>query len=337
MSHLSQASDFNARALPPKPFSAADLPEVHAAFNLCLSLEARAPLVPLPHRNHPAVVVCARVLGFTLIEAPSDDGRDHMANSINSGNNDKTLLALGKNYIERLLRSNLQRGEHLLRRSIPLVRISMIRRRLCKYILQQASLNYSTAKQAALVRDGFHCMIKTHLYEDQYFGRNESTIVAQDPECNVSTLRCVHILPEGLNSDLGSIEVPTDKSMMYMFGIHMEELNGAGIHRLENILTLNPSFRDFFDQLGLWLEAVDNQPNTYTVVSTLALPLPSPAYLAIHAACCRVAHLSGAAEYVEKVLQEEEEIREQVGSMCVLAEDGSSMDLLERYIAVHVV
>ena len=27
------------------------------------------------------------------------------------------------------------------------------------------------------------------------------------------------------------------------------------------------------------------------------LPLPSPRYLEIHAACCRVAHMSGAADY----------------------------------------
>ncbi|KAK0186566.1 hypothetical protein F5146DRAFT_135716 [Armillaria mellea] len=66
----------------------------------------------------------------------------------------------------------------------------------------------------------------------------------------------------------------------------------------------------------LSLEPVNNQPNTYTVVSTVsgvlerlpcrtvtfttpdpeALPLPSPTYLAIHAACCRVAHLSGTVE-----------------------------------------
>ncbi len=41
-----------------------------------------------------------------------------------------------------------------------------------------------------------------------------------------------------------------------MFGIHMNELDGARIHRLENILTLSPSLHDFFDQLALWLEAV---------------------------------------------------------------------------------
>ena len=33
-----------------------------------------------------------------------------------------------------------------------------------------------------------------------------------------------------------------------------EELNGTGIHRLENILTLDPNVHFSFDRLRLWLE-----------------------------------------------------------------------------------
>ena len=35
-----------------------------------------------------------------------------------------------------------------------------------------------------------------------------------------------------------------------------EELNGSGIHRLQNILTLNPIVHHLFDTLRLWLEPV---------------------------------------------------------------------------------
>ncbi|SJL09268.1 uncharacterized protein ARMOST_12645 [Armillaria ostoyae] len=271
MSHLPQGNDFTARALPANPFLLSDL---HAAFNLCLGLESRN-LVPL---SDPPAVLCARVLGFTLIEAPS---RSHIAESINGRSSDDQLLALGKYYIQRLLRvfkaakGPTPPSEHP---SCPdLDDVQELR----KYITRQASLNHSTAKQAALVRDGFHCMIKTHLYDAQYFERNWSTIIAQDPGWDVGTLRCTHIFPEGLNLHL---EVPHE-----------------------------------------WVASV------WSAIE--ALPLPSPAYLAIHAACCRVAHLSGAADYVEKVFREEEEIRERVGGMCILAEDGSSMDLFEQYIA----
>ena len=55
------------------------------------------------------------------------------------------------------------------------------------------------------------------------------------------------------------------------------------------------------------------------------LPLPKPAYLHIHATCAKIAHLSGASEYVEKILRDLEEIR-------VLAKDGGSSQLLNEAI-----
>jgi hypothetical protein len=51
------------------------------------------------------------------------------------------------------------------------------------------------------------------------------------------------------------------------------------------------------------------------------LPLPNPIYLKIYAAYCRVAHLSGAGEYIDKILENLEDIR-------VLSKDGSSAHLL---------
>jgi len=55
------------------------------------------------------------------------------------------------------------------------------------------------------------------------------------------------------------------------------------------------------------------------------LPLPNPAYLHIHATCAKVAHLSGAAEYIETIWRRMEEIR-------VLAEDGASEVLNEAIL-----
>ncbi|KAF8521604.1 hypothetical protein BU17DRAFT_45677, partial [Hysterangium stoloniferum] len=115
----------------------------------------------------------------------------------------------------------------------------------------------------------------------------------------------------------------------------LNELNDANIHRLENIMTLGPSFHNWFDMLSTWLEeqvslsilptdiaklVQPTKPHTYKIKfrSPLQnldnrcpelisfeskhkhLPLPSPTYLRIHAACARVCHLSGAAEYIDK-------------------------------------
>ena len=53
------------------------------------------------------------------------------------------------------------------------------------------------------------------------------------------------------------------------------------------------------------------------------LPRPSPNYLCLHAACARIAHLSGAAEYVESAYRD-------LDDKAVLADDGSSS------MALHV-
>ena len=44
------------------------------------------------------------------------------------------------------------------------------------------------------------------------------------------------------------------------------------------------------------------------------LPVPSPRYLRLRASCCPVAHLSGAGEYIDKILRD-------IGERSVLAAD----------------
>lgn len=54
-----------------------------------------------------------------------------------------------------------------------------------------------------------------------------------------------------------------------------------------------------------------------TTPDPVEYPLPDSRYLALHAACARVAHLSGAGEYIEKVLRD-------IESIGVLANNGGS-------------
>jgi hypothetical protein len=44
--------------------------------------------------------------------------------------------------------------------------------------------------------------------------------------------------------------------------------------------------------------------NPITFQTETDLPLPNPDYLRIHAACCRVAHLSGASEHMDEILED---------------------------------
>jgi len=56
-------------------------------------------------------------------------------------------------------------------------------------------------------------------------------------------------------------------------------------------------------------------------------PLPDPRYLELHAICCRVAAMSGAAEVIDEMERDMEETR-------VLANDGSDAHLLDYKLVV---
>ncbi|KAJ7613978.1 hypothetical protein FB45DRAFT_1008778 [Roridomyces roridus] len=137
--------------------------------------------------------------------------------------------------------------------------------------------------------------------------------------------------------------------------------SASGVHDLLNILSLISDLQILFDMLNLMLAlepTADNEPNTYDVVfacpeiaigyfglknritlsnfadtrkfkragGQLELPLPEPRLLALHAVCVRVAHMSGAAEALDKFDRDVEETS-------VLAEDGSSAHLLNMILS----
>lgn len=143
----------------------------------------------------------------------------------------------------------------------------------------------------------------------------------------------------------------------------MNELTGPDIHRLTNILTLDHHLHSCFDRLVLWLEA-DNvswdysyrlygdlkpfqtKEHTYRICSSIDLiigglpdtvtftkhadfDLPDPRYLKMHAACCRVAHMSGAAGYLNDIMDDLDE-----GRTKVLSEDGSGGRILDFALLV---
>jgi hypothetical protein len=152
----------------------------------------------------------------------------------------------------------------------------------------------------------------------------------------------------------------------------MDELNGPKIHRLANILTLDIYLHTHFDRLALWLEADDvssvysyrfrgdlkpfqTKQQTYRICSSdddiirdltrtvifekhANFDLPDSRYLKMHAASCRVAHMSGAAGYLDDIMNDLDE-----GRTKVLSEDGSGSRILDfallvssgRRIAAH--
>ncbi len=107
--------------------------------------------------------------------------------------------------------------------------------------------------------------------------------------------------------------------------LHLVE--GANIDRSYNAITLTVGFHRRFGSLQIYFEAMPGVDHTYTIKSTLPflvfrprLPItrtlfmtpehtidpPMPRLLAVHRACCLILHMSGAGEYIDKVLRDRE-------------------------------
>ncbi|KAH9912218.1 uncharacterized protein B0H18DRAFT_917894 [Fomitopsis serialis] len=180
--------------------------------------------------------------------------------------------------------------------------------------------NHLDAKHVALVRDNYRCMLTRKVDNRCYRKR---LIALRWPDEPIGPTQCSHIFPDSLgNIEVGESEnkgcdVTTVWTMLKRCGYEdvCNELKAdtkeTNLHRLENILTLEPSTRHYFDNMWLWLEGVPEKANHYRVILAPGythksvgvpetvqfvahgdrdLPLPSPRYLSIHAACCRIAH-----------------------------------------------
>lgn len=124
-------------------------------------------------------------------------------------------------------------------------------------------------------------------------------------------------------------------------------LEGSLIDSPANAMILVTDIHDEFGRLRCYFEEVKGRPDSYTFVTTagaVELPpvmypksevvtfvnhepdgtrlaeLPSACLLKLHAACCKMMEMAGAAEYVEDVLEDMERMLEEG----TLAGDGSS-------------
>ncbi|KAF8530302.1 hypothetical protein BU17DRAFT_35692 [Hysterangium stoloniferum] len=315
---------------------------IKGAYPMVLEMEAAAESTPLRKEGddfeRKKRLVFARVVGYLLLEGPSDMACTTVALEVVSANNIEDRFKIGQMYFNHyILCFRKYKGrtptpsEHPSRPSFDALK-QMIQ---CE--LKEPPKNHSVAKNLALLRDGYRCMI-TGNYDLNSITENEELrkLVTQSCGIVVRNTQCAHIFPSPTNantSDRGGHEgkyAATIWTIMDRFGYRglFREFNDADIHRLDNIMTLETTLQP-------------NQKDTYKVKFAYPfqnsgnlcpelirfeskyehLPLPDPRYLEIHAACARVCHLSGAAEYINKYEREMEDIQ-------VLSTDGASADIL---------
>ncbi|KJA16259.1 hypothetical protein HYPSUDRAFT_147992, partial [Hypholoma sublateritium FD-334 SS-4] len=293
-----------------------------------------------------------RILGYLIHYVPTERGLKMVVEEICSCDDDSALLVVGKMCYDHYIRAfRANRGcaptpsNHASRAAFDTI-ADMI-----NDTIVDAPQSHANAKQNALIRDGYRCVV-TGKYDwpSVMEIRELEEKVRSDFSLRIEATECVHIFAESANLDIGPASAKRDHSatlwaVMHRFGHDElpEALNGTKVHRLENVMTLVPGFHYSFDQLQVWfvatvqknkykLEAANaftlrGYPEcvTFTTPDQAKFPVPSPIYLAIHAACAKVAHLSGAAECIDKFYRD-------MGESMTLASDGTSATMLEHAI-----
>ncbi|KAG9044207.1 hypothetical protein FS837_008621 [Tulasnella sp. UAMH 9824] len=342
------------KPLPDNPYPL-DSPRFHA-YERCLELER-----PAENDSGPkfSPQMCGRILGYMMLEAPASGGRDKVQREIETCDTDQKLRDLAELYAAYFLRLfEKEKSPTPVGSSHPSRPSFNDTRDIIMHLMEEAPKSNSAVKKLALKRDNYRCIV-TGAYDGATYLEQAEADDTFIPPSALRFTHIAHIFPDSLNQDLTGPDELTGKKAEYSatpwpvvegFGqvnILTESLNGRDIHRVENVLTMCTSAHKLFDQLKLWFEATD-VPNTYSICTNNkgnfvlvnppvppqvtfestdpSIPLPNSHHLRIHAACAKVAHLSGAAEYFETILNEWEE-------RPVLASDGGSADMLSFLLA----
>ncbi|KAK7021198.1 hypothetical protein R3P38DRAFT_3543321 [Favolaschia claudopus] len=264
-------------------------------------------------------------------------------------NNMYELGLLYRNHIMRVFRSNTgplpATSEHPSPPSIEQFKARII-------AAMETPQTTSDARKHALLRDGHRCML-TGVF-DYYSCKEfpELRALANASGAKRGILKCAHIFSDSAKEEYAASAI----AILTMFGLHAsgnkESLIGGNVNKHFNLITMVDSLHTLFHRLEFWFEEVIGEPDTYDICSsdaeffavvpapprrvTFAVDpdvaavckaqgkdapqLPSPALLAVRAACSRVAHISGAVEQADQILRDLEDIS-------ALAEDGSTADL----------
>ncbi|PGH01047.1 hypothetical protein GX51_05484 [Blastomyces parvus] len=197
----------------------------------------------------------------------------------------------------------------------------------------------STLRGACLIRDRYRCVISYKFDVTEALKRfKRHGADAQDEEGNplrgqsFDSLQVAHILPHALmKSDQGSQLSESKRATltildMFDHGV-VRLIEGIDIDQPFNAISLSPALHTLFGGFEIFFEPVPSQLHTYQVKPFLpeifpGLPVtrtlyrsvdytidaPLPRFFAIHSAIAHILHLSGAGEYIDKILQDLENI-----------------------------
>ncbi|KAJ6493515.1 hypothetical protein C8R47DRAFT_408766 [Mycena vitilis] len=219
--------------------------------------------------------------------------------------------------------------------------------------IKDANGTKSSIKRPALARDSFRCVVSGNIDKAAYiaFPDDFPGVV------HTCLTQCCHIFSESAQDGTAKEEYAAGAmAILKMFNFDIAMLLGDP-NTFRNVVTIDAEIHTEWDNLEWWFEET-NQPNTYNIVAahpvfwtlsasprhqvTLAIDptfaaecakknvvphLPSRELLAIRAMVSRVAHMSGAAEQFDVVMQERE-------TCTVMAHDGGSAEFLTALMQI---
>ncbi|KIH86383.1 hypothetical protein SPBR_08438 [Sporothrix brasiliensis 5110] len=192
-----------------------------------------------------------------------------------------------------------------------------------------------------LVRDRHRCVITRHFSSDEYEARfkldgndasdDDGILFSEQTPGQLAPLEVAHILPHSLMKLDRNAEMDASRqaalAILNMFDKGVAHIiNGVDIDRPQNALTLNMMLHRYFGAFDVYFEPVPAASNTYRIQSFLSpgtnvafgLPVtralfvtesrtidpPSPRLLAVHRAIAHILHLSGAGDYLDRILRD---------------------------------
>lgn len=203
----------------------------------------------------------------------------------------------------------------------------------------------SALRDACLVRDRHRCVVSRAFDKDEALKRIDASVKAggQDPPVDddgsplagesLEYLQVAHIIPYALTkaNDDGQIDEPRRAAItilnMFDLGV-VYLLEGVDMNRPYNALSMRDvmhrdfgRFKIFFERrpehdgsghvyrIGTFLHpiAMPSFPITRTLFVHPTIDPPSERLLALHYAIAHILHLSGAGEYIDKILKDMED------------------------------
>ncbi|CDO71725.1 hypothetical protein BN946_scf184920.g9 [Trametes cinnabarina] len=283
-------------------------------------------------------IVAARVLGFGLVHAPNDSGRDALVRDILSC--DRTELGvLAYLYVFGLIRVFYNpKGPTPAVTPALSPRLSLEAAAQDPHVLQPSSSNAAVLRSQTLLRDNHRCVF-TGIIDAQSYLANIAADV--DPGTMALATNVAHIISQSIAENIDGVPpaqqakfqwARTAGAMIERFGgfnAH-EVLGHDNLHNPKNAFTATQTPHMYFDSLDLWLTpAMDAQGqvvcDTYNVchadgfgpaIRAAAIKpqvtfrsvvdkgkeihAPDPRIIELHAACAKIAHMSGAAELLRE-------------------------------------